>query len=233
MRLSIWPGPAPTDPRGAGDGTPRGRHRMGRGVLRRPLHDEHARTGPRPGSRRSSARPCSPRWPATTERSGSGRSCWATPTDIPPWWRSGRPRSTASATGGSCSASERVGRRTSTTSTASTSPSPVSWSTGSRRPARCSSDCCASRGPRSTGRHYVTARRRVRAEAGRSDPLPLLIGGKGNRMLGIVARHADEWNMWATPAMLQGAGRGARRPVRRDRTGPADDPASDPGARPT
>jgi F420-dependent oxidoreductase-like protein len=34
-------------------------------------------------------------------------------------------------------------------------------------------------------------------------PLPLLIGGKGNRMLGIVARHADEWNMWATPEMLR------------------------------
>ncbi len=27
-------------------------------------------------------------------------------------------------------------------------------------------------------------------------PLPLLIGGKGNRMMGVVARHADEWNMW-------------------------------------
>ena len=27
-------------------------------------------------------------------------------------------------------------------------------------------------------------------------PLPLLIGGKGDRMLGIVARYADEWNMW-------------------------------------
>ena len=27
-------------------------------------------------------------------------------------------------------------------------------------------------------------------------PLPLLIGGKGNRMMGIVARYADEWNMW-------------------------------------
>ncbi len=26
--------------------------------------------------------------------------------------------------------------------------------------------------------------------------LPLLIGGKGDRMLGLVARHADEWNMW-------------------------------------
>lgn len=27
-------------------------------------------------------------------------------------------------------------------------------------------------------------------------PLPLLIGGKGDRMMGVVARHADEWNMW-------------------------------------
>ena len=34
------------------------------------------------------------------------------------------------------------------------------------------------------------------------DHLPLLIGGKGDRMLGIVARHADEWNMWSTPEAL-------------------------------
>lgn len=32
------------------------------------------------------------------------------------------------------------------------------------------------------------------------DPLPLLIGGKGDRMLRIVARHADEWNHWSLPA---------------------------------
>ncbi len=31
-------------------------------------------------------------------------------------------------------------------------------------------------------------------------PLPILIGGKGDRMMGVVARHADEWNMWSTPA---------------------------------
>jgi F420-dependent oxidoreductase-like protein len=30
-------------------------------------------------------------------------------------------------------------------------------------------------------------------------PLPLLIGGKGDRMMGIVARYADEWNMWGLP----------------------------------
>jgi alkanesulfonate monooxygenase SsuD/methylene tetrahydromethanopterin reductase-like flavin-dependent oxidoreductase (luciferase family) len=29
-------------------------------------------------------------------------------------------------------------------------------------------------------------------------PLPLLIGGQGDRMLGVVARHADEWNIWST-----------------------------------
>jgi F420-dependent oxidoreductase-like protein len=33
-------------------------------------------------------------------------------------------------------------------------------------------------------------------------PLPLLIGGKGDRMLGIVARHADEWNMWGLPETI-------------------------------
>lgn len=33
-------------------------------------------------------------------------------------------------------------------------------------------------------------------------PLPLLIGGKGDRMLGIVARYADEWNMWGLPATI-------------------------------
>jgi F420-dependent oxidoreductase-like protein len=27
-------------------------------------------------------------------------------------------------------------------------------------------------------------------------PLPILIGGKGDRMMGVVARHADEWNIW-------------------------------------
>ncbi len=31
-------------------------------------------------------------------------------------------------------------------------------------------------------------------------PLPILIGAKGPRMMGVVARHADEWNAWSTPA---------------------------------
>ena len=33
--------------------------------------------------------------------------------------------------------------------------------------------------------------------------LPLLAGARGNRMLGLVARYADEWNMWSVPAELQ------------------------------
>lgn len=32
--------------------------------------------------------------------------------------------------------------------------------------------------------------------------LPILIGASGNRMLGVVARHADEWNMWSMPSAL-------------------------------
>jgi alkanesulfonate monooxygenase SsuD/methylene tetrahydromethanopterin reductase-like flavin-dependent oxidoreductase (luciferase family) len=32
--------------------------------------------------------------------------------------------------------------------------------------------------------------------------LPLLIGAKGDRMIGVVARHADEWNMWGMPEVV-------------------------------
>ena len=32
--------------------------------------------------------------------------------------------------------------------------------------------------------------------------LPIMIGGKGDRMLRLVARHADMWNMWALPAVF-------------------------------
>jgi alkanesulfonate monooxygenase SsuD/methylene tetrahydromethanopterin reductase-like flavin-dependent oxidoreductase (luciferase family) len=31
------------------------------------------------------------------------------------------------------------------------------------------------------------------------DPLPVLIGGKGRRMIGAAARFADQWNMWGLP----------------------------------
>ena len=34
-------------------------------------------------------------------------------------------------------------------------------------------------------------------------PIPLLIGVKGNHALGVAARHADEWNLWATPDVLR------------------------------
>jgi alkanesulfonate monooxygenase SsuD/methylene tetrahydromethanopterin reductase-like flavin-dependent oxidoreductase (luciferase family) len=32
--------------------------------------------------------------------------------------------------------------------------------------------------------------------------LPLLVGGKGDRMLGVAARFADQWNMWGLPAVI-------------------------------
>jgi alkanesulfonate monooxygenase SsuD/methylene tetrahydromethanopterin reductase-like flavin-dependent oxidoreductase (luciferase family) len=33
-------------------------------------------------------------------------------------------------------------------------------------------------------------------------PLPVLVGAKGERMLGIVARRADQWNRWSSPAEM-------------------------------
>lgn len=45
------------------------------------------------------------------------------------------------------------------------------------------------------GRHYQLTDA-VSEPKPLQQPLPLLIGGKGDRMLGVVARHADEWNMW-------------------------------------
>ena len=34
------------------------------------------------------------------------------------------------------------------------------------------------------------------------ESLPLLVGGKGDRMLRIAARWADEWNMWGLPELI-------------------------------
>ena len=48
------------------------------------------------------------------------------------------------------------------------------------------------------GRHYVV-RDAICEPKPVQERLPLLIGGKGDRMLGLVARHADEWNMWSLP----------------------------------
>jgi alkanesulfonate monooxygenase SsuD/methylene tetrahydromethanopterin reductase-like flavin-dependent oxidoreductase (luciferase family) len=36
----------------------------------------------------------------------------------------------------------------------------------------------------------------------RQGHLPLLVGAKGDRALGVVARHADVWNLWALPDAL-------------------------------
>jgi len=35
------------------------------------------------------------------------------------------------------------------------------------------------------------------------DRLPILIGAKGDRMLQVVARHADAWNMWSVPDTIR------------------------------
>ncbi len=32
--------------------------------------------------------------------------------------------------------------------------------------------------------------------------VPILVGAKGDRMLDVVARHADEWNMWGLPPLI-------------------------------
>lgn len=51
------------------------------------------------------------------------------------------------------------------------------------------------------GEHYVL-RDALCEPKPLQDPLPLLVGGKGDRMLGLVARHADEWNMWGLPEVI-------------------------------
>ncbi len=40
------------------------------------------------------------------------------------------------------------------------------------------------------------------ASPDRPNGIPLLVGGKGDRMLAITARYADEWNMWGLPELI-------------------------------
>src|SRR5262249_56105759 len=50
----------------------------------------------------------------------------------------------------------------------------------------------------SAGRHYRVTD--VLCEPKPVQPeLPILVGATGDRMLGIVARHADMWNCWGLP----------------------------------
>ena len=47
-------------------------------------------------------------------------------------------------------------------------------------------------------------RRPVRSQAG-AEPLPLLVGGGGEkRTMRIAARYADEWNVWSVPEVMAG-----------------------------
>ena len=54
--------------------------------------------------------------------------------------------------------------------------------------------------PRTTldGAHYTITEAICEPKPLQS-PLPILVGAKGDRMLGFAARHAHEWNMWSTP----------------------------------
>jgi alkanesulfonate monooxygenase SsuD/methylene tetrahydromethanopterin reductase-like flavin-dependent oxidoreductase (luciferase family) len=49
-----------------------------------------------------------------------------------------------------------------------------------------------------SGRHYQLTDA-VMEPKPVQQPLPILIGGTGDRMMHVVARHADEWNMWSSP----------------------------------
>ncbi len=51
------------------------------------------------------------------------------------------------------------------------------------------------------GQHY-TVTDAINEPKPVQDPLPILVGGKGDRMLRVVARHADEWNMWSSPEQM-------------------------------
>lgn len=51
------------------------------------------------------------------------------------------------------------------------------------------------------GEHYTLRGARCEPPAVQ-ERLPLLVGGKGDRLLGLVARRADEWNMWGLPATI-------------------------------
>jgi alkanesulfonate monooxygenase SsuD/methylene tetrahydromethanopterin reductase-like flavin-dependent oxidoreductase (luciferase family) len=56
------------------------------------------------------------------------------------------------------------------------------------------------------GRHYQV-RDAICEPKPVQDPMPILIGGKGDRMLGIVARYADEWNMWGLADTIAARGK--------------------------
>lgn len=57
--------------------------------------------------------------------------------------------------------------------------------------------------PRTTfaGRHYRVTDALCEPKPVQQ-PLPILVGCKGDRMLGITARFADEWNMWGLPDVI-------------------------------
>jgi alkanesulfonate monooxygenase SsuD/methylene tetrahydromethanopterin reductase-like flavin-dependent oxidoreductase (luciferase family) len=53
-------------------------------------------------------------------------------------------------------------------------------------------------------------------------PLPILIGGKGDRMLRLVARYADQWNMWGLAPVIAERGAALDRACERIGRDPAE-----------
>ena len=126
----------------------------------------------------------------------------------------------------------RLAGRTSTSSTASSCRRSATGSTASPRPARCCGGLLRRRAhdlrrplvPRSTD--ALCEPKPVQA------PLPLLIGGKGDRMLGITARLRRRVEHVEPARHHRRAVRRARSPLRGHRARPGRDPALDPGAGP-
>ncbi len=92
------------------------------------------------------------------------------------------------------------------------------------------------RTPRTTvlGRHYQV-RDAVCEPKPQQDPLPVLVGGSGDRMLGVVARYADEWNMWGLPRRSASADRCSTSAAKRSAVTrrPSPPPAKRCGSSPT
>ena len=94
-----------------------------------------------------------------------------------------------------------AGRRTSTSSTASASVHRPSASSDLEEGVRILRGLLDEPTTTVEGKHY-TVHDALCEPKPVQEHLPILIGAKGDRMLGVVARHADEWNMWSSPSQL-------------------------------
>ena len=218
MRFSVWPDARPAvEPTSLEVTPPRRGHRVGRRLRRRPLHGRRRRPRRRRDPDARGARPRSPALAAAHRpASASARSCSATPTATRPCWPTGPPPST-SISGGRLLLGVGAGWQENEHEQYGIELPPPGERVD-RFEEACQvvrRACCAEPTHDFDGRHYQLTDAICEPKPVQS-PLPLLIGGKGDRMLGIVARYADEWNMWGLPdtiaeraAVLDAALRGA------------------------